>query len=893
MDAERFRRVMEAFAEVCDLPSEARDEVLARLSTVDAEIGREVQRLLEAERQGSGRLDPRTFAGKLPGLDLPVSETNRSLSGTRIAQFEVGDRIGFGGMGEVYVGVDTVLRRKVALKAIHHDQRMSETARRRFLREAQMLSSLDHPNICRIYDYLRGEDEDILVLELIQGRSLRKVVSEGVSSSEALSIAEQVADGLATAHAAGVVHRDLKLSNVMLTDDGTAKILDFGLARPMEPEEVEEVEDSPGAVGRLATSAPETADSERTTQFQTAAGLMAGTPSAMSPEQIKGRPASAASDMYSFGLLAQELFTGEPPYEPGLNLIELVEAVRHAATRPVLGVDRHLAALIVSLTAELPRDRPTAAAVADRLRWIRDKPKRRLRRVAAVALITLFAFGGLKYTFDLRRERTVADQRRSQAEGLIGFMLGDLRTKLDPLGRLDILDDVGDKALDYFASVPEAELSDDELLSRAKALTQIGEVRLSQNRYDEALASFKEAYRHSAALALRKPEDGDVLFDRGQSEYWVGYVHWRRLEGERAQDWMERYRDTSLELVGLDSTRPDWVLEVAYAHHNLAVLALEFGRLEEAEGGFGNEVEVLRRLIELDPGDSSLVEDLADAFSWLGRTAGQRGFLESASEFFGESAALRAALVEAEPGHAVWRFWWAQAMVFEAEVAVIRGRLEESMEKYDRAISVLEELVASDPANRQWLRSLVTAVTAQAEPIAAGGDVSRARAQLSTATEVLEKLVQEEPGDRRSRRTLASAYREAARLDGLDGDVGSAVEAIARAVELAEELHAEAPLERGLLGELATTLVLAGDLLQAVGDTVAARSSWNRALEILSEPVGESDFPQLLDPWARVLSRVGRQAESATTIEVLTTAGYRPIWPWPERILEHDQSPVG
>ena len=350
----------------------------------------------------------------------------------------------------------------------------------------------------------------------------------------------------------------------------------------------------------------------------------------MSPEQIEGRPATAASDMYSFGLLAQQLFTGEPPYDPSLTLQELVDAVREGRTRPVTGIDRHLANLVESLTDRQARARPTAPAVVERLRWIRDKPKRRLRRGLIAALLTVFVLGAVKYTFDLRRERTLADLRRSQAEDLIGFMLGDLRTKLEPLGRLDVLDDVGDQALDYFAAVDEGELSDDELLSRAKALTQIGEVRVSQNRYDEALASFEEAYRHSAALASRKPEDGDAVFDRGQAEYWVGYVHWRRLELDLAEEWLRRYRDTSEALLERDASRDEWILEAAYAHHNLAVLDLEAGDLEVAETGFREEVAILRKLFERSPDDLELVEALADAYSWLGTTAQRSGLLDLA-----------------------------------------------------------------------------------------------------------------------------------------------------------------------------------------------------------------------------------------------------------------------
>ncbi len=881
MDAEQFRRVMEAFAEICDLPPDEREEILAGLSTEDAEIGSEVQRLLEAERQGAGRLDPPSFAARLAEPGPAVAETSRSLSDTRIAQFEVGERIGSGGMGEVYAAVDTVLRRQVALKAIRHDQRMSETARRRFLREARMLSSLDHPNICRIHDYLRGDEEDFLVLERIQGRSLRQALAEGLAKAAGLSIVEQIADALAAAHAAGVVHRDLKLSNVMLTDDGRAKILDFGLARPVEPEVVE---GSLGAAEDLAISAPETAELDRSTHFRTATGLVAGTPSAMSPEQIEGRPASAASDMYSFGLLAQELFTGESPYDPELKPGELVDAARRGATRPVSGVDRHLGVLIRSLTATRAWTRPTAAGVVDRLRWIRDKPKRRLRRAAATALIALSILLGLKYTLDLRRERTLADQRRSQAEGLIGFMLGDLRTKLEPLGRLDILDDVGDKAESYFAAVAEAELSDDELLSRTKTLTQIGEVRLSQNRHGEALASFEEAYRRAAALVVRNPKEGVFLFGRGQAEYWVGYVHWQRLEGEQAQQWMGRYRDTSKALLERDASRDDWVLEAAYAHHNLAVLALEFGDLDAAEEGFSDEVEVLRDLIERNADDPSLVEDLADAYSWLGTTAHRRGLLDRAAGFFSASTTQRAALVELEPENVHWRFWWAQSKVFAGKVAAIRGQREQSVVIFDHAIAILEALVDGDRTNRDWLRALATARTARAKPGAAGGNFARALEQLATSIEVLQQLVAAEPGDRQSSRTLALAYRATARFEGWAGRLPTATEKVARAAELGEELHNDAPRDLELLAELASTRVLAGELQQEAGNREEALINWHRALEILAGPVEGSSFPILLDPWARALAHVGRKQEATATVMALSAVGYRSLWHWPESI---------
>lgn len=157
-----------------------------------------------------------------------------SLIGTSLGRIRVVDTLGIGGMGEVYLGYDETLKRKVALKAIRDDQRFDAEAKARFLREARVLSQLDHPGICRIYELVEGEDSDFLVLELIEGTSLRKAMDGGLDGPLKLYVAEMVAEALAAAHAKGVAHRDLKPENVMLTTDGEVKVLDFGLAFPVD-----------------------------------------------------------------------------------------------------------------------------------------------------------------------------------------------------------------------------------------------------------------------------------------------------------------------------------------------------------------------------------------------------------------------------------------------------------------------------------------------------------------------------------------------------------------------------------------------------------------------------------------------------------------------------------
>src|SRR5690349_11739788 len=166
--------------------------------------------------------------------EIPPSiypEQTMSLIGRHFGHIRVTQVVGQGGMGDVYGGYDEKLERKVALKVLNDDQRLDGEARERLLREARALSKLDHPNICRIHDYIETRDLDLLVLEYIDGQTLHDAMQQGMAHHEKLRIAIAIAEVMAQAHRAGIVHRDLKPENVMLTKSGEVKVLDFGLAR--------------------------------------------------------------------------------------------------------------------------------------------------------------------------------------------------------------------------------------------------------------------------------------------------------------------------------------------------------------------------------------------------------------------------------------------------------------------------------------------------------------------------------------------------------------------------------------------------------------------------------------------------------------------------------------
>jgi serine/threonine protein kinase len=333
-----------------------------------------------------------------------------SLVGTAVRSIRLIEELGQGGMGEVYLGRDEHLQRNVAVKAIRQDRRLDPAARARFLREARMLSQLEHPNVCRLYEHVEQDGAEFLVLELVQGRTLRDVIGERLPLAAKLSIASQIAAALAAAHALSIVHRDLKPENVVVMADGTVKVLDFGLARPIGGDTI-----GGGPAGAAVTGAgsqPEEADATLT-----GLGVMMGTPRYMSPEQARGEGATAASDMYSFGLVLQELLSGASPFPPDLPPGAMLQKARWAETLPPAGLGPDLTALVNSLKSFLQRDRPDAAAVVGRLRWIAEAPRRRVRRVTTAAVAAaLVAAAGISTFGYLRAERARTHAEASERE---------------------------------------------------------------------------------------------------------------------------------------------------------------------------------------------------------------------------------------------------------------------------------------------------------------------------------------------------------------------------------------------------------------------------------------------------------------------------------------------
>src|SRR5215216_4614351 len=234
---------------------------------------------------------------------------------TQLGRYEVRSLLGAGGMGEVYLAQDTSLNRKVALKVLPAEVASNQDRMRRFKQEATSAASLNHPNIAHIYEVGQASGYNFIAMEYVDGSTLRdKIHHEQEELPKLLRVLQHVAEGLAKAHDAGIVHRDLKPDNVMITSDGHAKILDFGLAKLVEPQ-------------------TNNGSEEPTILQHSTPGVILGTPGYMSPEQAHGKTKEIdhRSDIFSFGCILFEAITGQRAFTGKDNIEILNKIIREPA----------------------------------------------------------------------------------------------------------------------------------------------------------------------------------------------------------------------------------------------------------------------------------------------------------------------------------------------------------------------------------------------------------------------------------------------------------------------------------------------------------------------------------------------------------------------------------
>lgn len=547
--------------------------------------------------------------------------------GAKLGPYEILAPLGAGGMGEVYRAFDSRLGREVAVKALSRDAG-SATGRERFLREAKAASALNHPGIVTVHDVGRDQGVDFIVMERVEGRTLREILDAGPLPVErALDYAAQAAAALAVAHAAGIVHRDLKPQNLMVTPGGRLKVLDFGLAR---------VES--GVVDSLGPTL------ERLTAF----GTVVGTPGYMSPEQVEGKAVDARSDVFSLGIVLYEMLTGKAPFGGGSAatvLYEIVHRVPEPAARLRPGLERHVTDVLDVMMEKDPDRRfangaELAAALSGDARLSRARRRRhaeavwdRMRRLRAWIVVAAVLGGGAAvWTLAWKARPGVGPARAPSAARASGNGYDRYLEGLELVKRWD----KGSNLDDAIGLFRQAAAEDPSFALAFARLADALRIKYALTREEPWLAeagrSVDEAVRLNPGLA--------------PVQVALGRIHGMRGRNDLAFAAFER-------ALAIDANDPEANQAIARQYERL-------GRLTDAEASY-------RKAISLDPENLSILDAFANYLFRQGR------FEDAVREW--------RAVIRLAPDNAA-------ALVNLGSALSETGRFAEAITLYERAISL-------------------------------------------------------------------------------------------------------------------------------------------------------------------------------------------------------------
>jgi eukaryotic-like serine/threonine-protein kinase len=737
----RFQRINTIFDRALELPESERAAYLDEACAGDSELRRDVGRLLDAHLRASG------FFQK------PVDEAferiaharEKSFEGRQIGAWRVLKEIGRGGMGTVWLGerADKQFKQHVAIKLIHPGMD-TDWVVRRFRKERRILAGLDHPHVARLYD--GGTTDDgvpYFVMEFIEGVPIdRYCDDQRLSVTKRLELFRQVCAAVAFAHQSLVVHRDIKPSNVLVAGDGTAKLLDFGIATILQ-------------------------DRETGAELHTATVQQLMTPEYASPEQIEGRGATTLSDVYALGVMLYELLCGRPPYHfASRSLTEVARVLGEAKPeRPSAaitsahkaGVDAEGAtqsaeeisakregsverlrrrlrgdldtivlkamhadpqrryASVEQLSEDIRRHLVGLPVIArpDTLAYRTRKFVRRNRvAVGAAMLVALALVGGVaSTTWQARRAREAqarAERRFGDLRKLAHSVLFDYHDAVKDLaGSTPVRERLVTDGLEYLDGLAR-EAGDDVSLQRelGEAYLRLGDVQggLAANLGNTAGAL--ESYRKAEAIyaSLMSVDSANAENRRGHAFSLVSLSGMLLHTGE-TQEALESARRARLILEPLARDAPS---DAAVRRQLVRVLANE-GMLLCETGDFAAAVELQERHLELseataaaDPGNPASRRALSVANEHLSFALSALGDYERALECNSAALRLRAGLVDEFPLNADYKRALYVTYFYSGDILTRLGRTRDALESYEQNLAIVEELLSTDPKNESY-----------------------------------------------------------------------------------------------------------------------------------------------------------------------------------------------
>ena len=495
--------------------------------------------------------------------------------------------------------------------------------------------------------------------------------------------------------------------------------------------------------------------------------------------------------------------------------------------------------------------------------------QRRLAAVTAASIAGMVVTSGLAVTAVTARDEA-RDQRR-EAESLVGFMLGDLKGKLEPIGRLDALDGVGARVLEYYHKQDTAELSDAALLQRSKALTLMADVANSRGDLDGALRLFHEAMAGTAEAIRRDPKDPQRLFDHAQNVFWTADIALRRGDFEGAERAFREYKSLATQMVALDPDNMKWRMETQYADANLGILLLNQRRFADSALQFANALRTIEAIATADPGNSDYQKSLAESLAWLADARSSQGRIDEATSLRERDVTLLERLFKQSGGDVDYGQMLVPAHRALARLYFVRGRLDPAIAQVREAVAHSQQLIDVEPTNSQWLDFSANARLDLARYLLGSRHSAEAEVQTGAACGLAGQLVAKDGSVAQWRALQRDCLATQVMLALATGDDARAAALGSQAVAAANGVKTSDPIEDGY--NLAKALRLAGDANQGLGNSATARADWARALAAI--PRTTSERPYEMSERRLILQRLGRSNELKELQGKLSAMGYR------------------
>ena len=879
---ERWQQVKELLSRALEFDTGRRQAFLDSACSSDVSLRAEIDLLLEHHVDASDDLLEQC-ASDATQLRFNSDSDGAERIGERISAYRIVREIGHGGMGSVYLATrdDEHYQQQVAVKLIKNGLG-GEAMRRRFRNEMQILAELNHPNIARLFDGGQtGDQVPYLVMEYVEGIPINQYCAEReLSTEQRLKLFSTVCAAVQYAHQHLIVHRDIKPGNILVTNEGIPKLVDFGIAKLLE-------------AGSDVTDSPATA---------TAMHFM--TPEYASPEQIRGVSVTTATDVYSLGVVLYELLSGRPPFR-------VKNRMPHEIARLICEQDpeRPSAAIgtrtmpeskngsngnVMSVSLNVPKLRGRFKGDLDNivLKAMRKEPERRytsvqqfgddiqrhlsglpviarpdtfayraekfIKRqkvaVGAAALIALTLVAGIVITLNQNRiaraERAKAERRFNEVRQLANSFVFEVHDAIDKLpGATPARSIIVQRGLTYLDSLAQ-DAGDDLGLQRelAAAYEKLGAVQYTPSvahlgDLSGAIQSHQKAAALREALVASDPTNLDYRRELLDSYWYLATLLGNEGNIQREFDIMRQQLPAREELARVERTDFTDRYNLAGTYVYIGRMLMEMGDVNGAIDHQQKALHLREELSKLDPNTARAKRALSISYEYLGLATDQAGDARGALDFQTRALETRDGLVSADPLNIDLRIMLGESSRYVGDMLMKLGDSQKALAHYQKQLALVENMLSSDPTNAQFISNHAVALTKIGDFELRNRRASEASLRYEQARRIREQLNSAAPMDLSVRRDLAEIWIKLGDAAQLTGSSVQAAQNYQKSLGILEDLSVSVPMHAGIRGMLAEAHFKVGQLSLAQASEKlpqtkrieylrTARSNFQRALDI-------------------------------------------------------------